>query len=168
MKTVATADGRALALEDDAPGARARMTALRKLGLWGATRAPALLRAGMWLIGLYSPAPGCGRISSAATPRRCARATAASPTRWGCSRDRGDSRCATSACRFRIWHGQQDTSTPIEMAQYLAAEIPGATTHFFPGEGHFVILDHYREILDQLLASRRAPAQPGSLAPITS
>lgn len=52
----------------------------------------------------------------------------------------------------RIWHGDQDTSTPIGMARYVAQTLPNCCATYLPGEGHFVVFTHWREILSELLA----------------
>ena len=56
-----------------------------------------------------------------------------------------------------IWHGEEDTSTPLSMARYMAAVIPRCRLRVFPGEGHFLLFSHWEEIF-RLLLSGRDPA----------
>jgi pimeloyl-ACP methyl ester carboxylesterase len=50
-----------------------------------------------------------------------------------------------------LWHGDQDTSTPLVMAQYMAKAIPGCRATYLPSEGHAVFFKHWREILAVLI-----------------
>ena len=52
-----------------------------------------------------------------------------------------------------VWHGDQDTSTPLAMGQTFARAIPGSTLRVLPGEGHLVFLSRWKEILDDLTVS---------------
>jgi pimeloyl-ACP methyl ester carboxylesterase len=54
---------------------------------------------------------------------------------------------------IHIWHGEEDTSTPVSMAHYMAAAIPRSRLKVFPGEGHFLLFDHWEEILKLLLST---------------
>ena len=47
----------------------------------------------------------------------------------------------------RLWYGADDTLTPPQMGQYLAAEIPNAELTIYPGEGHMAAFTHWDEIL---------------------
>jgi pimeloyl-ACP methyl ester carboxylesterase len=49
-----------------------------------------------------------------------------------------------------IWHGEDDVQDPLQCGQYLRDKIPNAQATFFPGEGHFLILKRWGEILAQL------------------
>ncbi len=51
-----------------------------------------------------------------------------------------------------LWHGDQDASTPLAMAQYMANAIPSCQAAYLPGEGHAVFYKHWREILTVLIA----------------
>lgn len=51
-----------------------------------------------------------------------------------------------------VWQGEADTNVPPAMARYFARLIPNARAHFFPGEGHFMIVSHAAEIFTTLLA----------------
>jgi pimeloyl-ACP methyl ester carboxylesterase len=38
---------------------------------------------------------------------------------------------------FYLWHGEQDTTVPVEMGRWLARSVPGCRASFFPEDGHF-------------------------------
>jgi pimeloyl-ACP methyl ester carboxylesterase len=46
-----------------------------------------------------------------------------------------------------IWHGDRDPAVPFAVAEFYAETIPNSTLKVFPGEGHFVLWSHAREIL---------------------
>jgi len=51
-----------------------------------------------------------------------------------------------------IWHGEQDSTVPIEMARRLAGLIPGCRAKYFADEGHFSLpLRHADTVLKMLL-----------------
>ncbi len=47
----------------------------------------------------------------------------------------------------RIWHGEADTTVPTSMGRHMARVIPGCVATFYPGEGHHLVYDRWREIL---------------------
>jgi pimeloyl-ACP methyl ester carboxylesterase len=51
-----------------------------------------------------------------------------------------------------IWHGEIDVNDPLQCGQYLRDKIPNAQATFFPGEGHFLILKRWGEILTELVS----------------
>jgi pimeloyl-ACP methyl ester carboxylesterase len=51
-----------------------------------------------------------------------------------------------------LWHGTEDASTPLSMAQYMASRLPHATLRILEGEGHFLLFDHAEQILGMLLS----------------
>jgi pimeloyl-ACP methyl ester carboxylesterase len=51
---------------------------------------------------------------------------------------------------IHIWHGDQDTSTPLCMAKYLANQIPNCQLTILSGKGHFLLFDQWAEILTTL------------------
>lgn len=55
-----------------------------------------------------------------------------------------------------VWHGEQDACVPIEGARRLAAMVPNCTTTFLAKEGHYLIMDHWREILSSAIAHQVA------------
>lgn len=169
----------------DLPGVTANLTRLRKLGIFTARRAPALLRPSLWLLGpgrdpsrffdrftagfptrdrelLARPDTrtiivDSYRESARAGHRGFARELALLARPWGFP-------LADIRVPVFLWHGEEDASTPIPMAHHMAAAFPDPTTHFLPGEGHFLILDHYAEILAE---ARRAAEQATSRDPST-
>ncbi len=66
-----------------------------------------------------------------------------------------------------LWHGEEDTEIPVAMGQHLAKAIPHCRATFFPGEGHWAIYMHWREILTALLANAGAAASPPSTSQST-
>jgi pimeloyl-ACP methyl ester carboxylesterase len=50
-----------------------------------------------------------------------------------------------------IWHGEADVNDPLQCAEYLRDTIPNTHAKFFPGEGHFLIMKRWGEILAELL-----------------
>ena len=50
------------------------------------------------------------------------------------------------------WHGEEDASTPLPMARYVANAIPNCHATFLPGEGHFLLFNHWKEILAVLVS----------------
>jgi pimeloyl-ACP methyl ester carboxylesterase len=44
-------------------------------------------------------------------------------------------------CPYFLWHSDDDRSTPVAIAQYLAQAIPHCRTAFMPGEGHMFFYD---------------------------
>jgi pimeloyl-ACP methyl ester carboxylesterase len=50
-----------------------------------------------------------------------------------------------------VWHGTQDWQVPAALGAALAAGLPDCTAHWFPGEGHFLVFDHAREVYGTLL-----------------
>jgi pimeloyl-ACP methyl ester carboxylesterase len=60
------------------------------------------------------------------------------------------------ACEVRLWHGEEDASTPLAMARHVAASLPRCALRSFPGEGHFVAARHWPEIVGTLTAETSA------------
>lgn len=54
----------------------------------------------------------------------------------------------------QVWQGNADRNVPVAHAERQAAAIPRAVLHLVPGEGHVVFVDHFEEILRELLGSR--------------
>jgi pimeloyl-ACP methyl ester carboxylesterase len=59
---------------------------------------------------------------------------------------------AAVAAPVTLWHGVADRMVPPAASRALAAGLPCADAVFLPGEGHFMVLDRWREILARLLA----------------
>ena len=53
-----------------------------------------------------------------------------------------------------VWHGNADTTIPIEAAYYLARHIPDCTLHVLPQIGHFVPMEHRAAIFSLMANSR--------------
>ena len=49
-----------------------------------------------------------------------------------------------------LWQGEADVNTPPAWGHYMAQEIPACRATFYPDEGHFALLSHWREILEVL------------------
>lgn len=52
----------------------------------------------------------------------------------------------------RFYHGEDDVLVPAQHAKHLAERIPGSRLQLYPGEGHFSIDSHIKEIVEVLLA----------------
>jgi pimeloyl-ACP methyl ester carboxylesterase len=52
----------------------------------------------------------------------------------------------------RFYHGEDDVLVPTHHAKHLAERIPGSRLQLYPGEGHFSIDGHIKEIVETLLA----------------
>ena len=55
-----------------------------------------------------------------------------------------------------LWQGEADEVVPPSMARYYAKTVPHSHARFFPGEGHFLIVDRLEEIEAALVAAMRA------------
>ena len=49
-----------------------------------------------------------------------------------------------------LWYGQDDQSIPISMGKYYSTQLLKNTFTIYPGEGHFVAVSHFEEILKTL------------------
>lgn len=52
------------------------------------------------------------------------------------------------AIPVHVWHGDADRNVPFANGEFQSAEIPGAMMHKVPGEGHWIAISHFDEILD--------------------
>jgi pimeloyl-ACP methyl ester carboxylesterase len=52
-----------------------------------------------------------------------------------------------------LWHGEADTIVPVSEGRYMAKALPKCTAVFYPGEGHFMVVDHLDEINAALVAA---------------
>ena len=50
----------------------------------------------------------------------------------------------------RIWHGEADVTVPVDMGRFLARSLPNCRATFYPGEGHHLVYDRWRQILSTL------------------
>jgi pimeloyl-ACP methyl ester carboxylesterase len=53
-------------------------------------------------------------------------------------------------CPVHVWHGDADDTVTLANGIYLANAIPEATLHEIRGEGHWLIYEHFGEILANL------------------
>ncbi|MFN2223602.1 MAG: hypothetical protein PVH65_08815 [Chloroflexota bacterium] len=51
-----------------------------------------------------------------------------------------------------IWPGEDAVNDPLQCGQFLQDKIPNAQATFFPGEGHFLILRRWGDILTQFVS----------------
>ena len=60
-------------------------------------------------------------------------------------------------CPIYMWHGEDDTLSPIAGARALAQWLPNTSTHFIPGSGHLLADDMaiMRKILTQILNTQQ-------------
>jgi pimeloyl-ACP methyl ester carboxylesterase len=49
--------------------------------------------------------------------------------------------------KIYLWHGEDDTTVPIQMGRYVAHTVPDCEARFYPGQGHTLIYHYWREIL---------------------
>jgi pimeloyl-ACP methyl ester carboxylesterase len=64
-----------------------------------------------------------------------------------------------------IWHGGQDANVPVAMAQHLAERIPDSHLTIYRGEGHFIMSEHWTEILAALLSAASSAAGGAEIRP---
>jgi pimeloyl-ACP methyl ester carboxylesterase len=53
-----------------------------------------------------------------------------------------------------VWHGDADRNVLVANGEYQADTIPAGTLHEVPGEGHWLIFNHFAEVLDTVIARR--------------
>jgi pimeloyl-ACP methyl ester carboxylesterase len=65
---------------------------------------------------------------------------------------RRDDRCGTAAVHIPvwIWQGEADTTVLPVLAQELAGKLPHCSLSLLPGEGHLLLVAHWREMLQTL------------------
>ena len=51
-----------------------------------------------------------------------------------------------------LWHGEEDTTVPQQMGRYVARALSNCRAKFYPGEGHTLIYNYWREILTEAVA----------------
>lgn len=56
------------------------------------------------------------------------------------------------------WHGTADTLVPIAHTEALVERLPNAHLTTWPGEGHFALVTHVRDVLDDIAATLRRDA----------
>ena len=158
----------------DAPDVRRGMSRDRRLGYRVARHTPWLLRVAVWAFGnpQRDPEKFFERYNGALPPsdqallarpeaRREKIAAYAEATRAGL---RGFAHEIALFARpwgfplegiripVLLWHGEEDTSTPVSMARYVESAIPDCRAVYFPGEGHMLLLSRWEEIVAELVA----------------
>jgi pimeloyl-ACP methyl ester carboxylesterase len=158
----------------DRPGATAGLPSVRRLSATAAKHAPWLVRPLLWLVS--NPRRNAGRFYEQITAQsaKADRAILARPevramlienwadaTRCGV---RGYAQEAVLLCRpwgFRLgdltmqvqlWQGSADAVTPLSMGRCVAQAIPDCRATFLPDEGHFLLFDHWTEILASMVS----------------
>lgn len=158
----------------DVPGVMDGMPWVRRAGAAIAMRVPFLLRPLIWL--LQNPQRDLERFFQRYTAhnppadrvlldqpefQQMLKASYAEATRQGIRGFAWEVRLVSNPWGFRLedipievhlWHGEEDTSTPLAMAQYMASTIPNCTVTFVPREGHFLLFTHWRQILATLMS----------------
>jgi pimeloyl-ACP methyl ester carboxylesterase len=56
------------------------------------------------------------------------------------------------ACPVHVWHGDADDTVPLPNGTYQADAIPQATLHEIRGEGHWLLYEHFSDILSDVHA----------------
>lgn len=56
------------------------------------------------------------------------------------------------ALSVHVWHGDLDRNVVVESGNYQANEIPHATMHRLPRDGHWLVYTHFADILDSIAA----------------
>jgi pimeloyl-ACP methyl ester carboxylesterase len=57
-----------------------------------------------------------------------------------------------------LWHGQEDPLLTPAFGRHLARTLPNSRMTFYPGEGHFLLFAHWRDLLTALTAPKTATA----------
>jgi pimeloyl-ACP methyl ester carboxylesterase len=58
-------------------------------------------------------------------------------------------------CPVLLWYGEDDLMAPPAHGQWLKANLPNATLTTRPSEGHFGLVDHFSEVLQELRQLRQ-------------
>lgn len=61
-----------------------------------------------------------------------------------------------------VWHGELDGGVSVELARYVAAELPDSTEHIRPDAGHLLLFDYWDEAVSTLVARRDRTGIPVS------
>jgi pimeloyl-ACP methyl ester carboxylesterase len=57
-----------------------------------------------------------------------------------------------------IWHGYEDRTCGIAIAEYFLNNIPNSTAHLLEDKGHFFIFEKWRDILEDIKINTGKPA----------
>ncbi len=157
----------------DVPGALEEMPAIRRLGAMIARKAPWLLRGILWLTAdpkrdpegffrkmLRGNSPFDRELLSRPEMKEMMIAHFKEATRSGMRGFAQDAVILSNPWGFRLeeirgpvflWHGEGDTNVSLSAARHVARTIPGCQATFLPGEGHWLFIGHWREILLQVV-----------------
>ena len=159
----------------DLPGAVEEMPRVRQLGARVARHAPWLLMPLLWLVS--NPRRNPERFFARMVSGNSAvdRAILARPevkamliqsyqeaTRAGVRGFAREAIILSNPWGFRLedvtmpvylWHGEEDANVSLSAARHLAEALPNCRATFLPGEGHWLILGHWGEILAALGAN---------------
>jgi len=58
-----------------------------------------------------------------------------------------------------LYHGDEDRLVPVELAWQMARRLPSCRLQVLPGAGHFWILEHFGQVLKDLVAGIPQPAR---------
>ena len=156
------------------PGATEGMPWVRRVGAAVGRKAPGLLRPLIWL--LQNPGRDSRRFFEQYTAhnlepdrallsqpqfREMLQSSYTESARQGVRGFAWEVRIVSQPWGFRLedvammvdlWHGEQDTSTPLAIAQFMADVLPNRRTHFLAGEGHFLLFNRWSDLLSTLLS----------------
>ncbi len=65
--------------------------------------------------------------------------------------------------KVHLWQGEVDVNVPVSMGRYQANAIPNCQATFYPGEGHFALVDRMEEILGALVSHEVSQAPTATL-----
>jgi pimeloyl-ACP methyl ester carboxylesterase len=157
----------------DVPGGIEEMPRIRQAGARVARRAPWLLRPLLWLVSNPQRDPerfyermlsGNSDVDRAILTRPDIKAMLMDnyqeATRMGVRGFAREAAILSNAWAFRIeeitmpvwlWHGEEDANVSLSAARYLAQTIPQCHAKFLPGEGHWLFLKRWQEIVAPLI-----------------
>lgn len=158
----------------DLAGVVEEMPRIRRAGVAVAQRAPWLLRATLWLMGNPNRHPERFFRRMASGNSAVDREIMSRPeiqsmlmenfreaTRAGVRGFAREAVILSSPWGFRledisipidVWHGEADANVSLSAARHVASTLPDCRATFLPGEGHWLFLDHWEDILRSLLS----------------
>jgi pimeloyl-ACP methyl ester carboxylesterase len=158
----------------DLPGVVQEMPRIRRTGAAVARHAPWLLSTILWLVSnpqrdaerfFQKMASGNSPVDQAILSRPEIKAMLIEnyleATRSGMRGMAQDAIILSNPWGFRLedisipvhlWHGEEDANVSISAARYVAKMIPNCRAAFLPGQGHWLILDYWEEILRSVIA----------------
>ncbi len=158
----------------DLAGAKEEMPRIRRAGAAVARRAPWLLRVILWVMGNpnRNPERFFQRMAAGNSPvdqeiifhpeiRRRLMENYREATRAGVRGFAREAIILSNSWGFsledisipvHVWHGEEDANVSLSAARHVANKIPDCHATFLPGEGHWLHLAHWEEILRALLS----------------